>query len=155
MILDKSLFIGRQPGHLRSQPMGLHYLFVDMNAYFGSVEQQERPELRGRPVAVVPVKAESTCCIAASYEAKRFGVRTGTIVHEARRLCPDLCVVEARPRKYVETHHRIVNAVTSCLPVLAVRSVDEMVCKLVGAERQPDAAVRLAHRVKDAIREKV
>jgi DNA polymerase-4 len=135
--------------------MGLNYLFVDMNAYFASVEQQERPELRGRPVAVVPVRAETTCCIAASYEAKRFGVRTGTMVREARRLCPDLQVVEARPRLYVETHHRIVAAVDSCLPVAAVLSIDEMVCKLMGAERQPDRAVTLARRVKDEIRRQV
>jgi DNA polymerase-4 len=132
--------------------VGLNYLFVDMNAYFASVEQQERPELRGRPVAVVPVKAETTCCIAASYEAKKYGVRTGTMVRDARRLCPGLCVVGARPKLYVETHHRIVGAVDSCLPVTAVLSVDEMVCKLQGAERQPDEAVKLSRRVKEAIR---
>ena len=47
--------------------MPLRYLFLDMNSYFASVEQQVRPELRQQPVAVVPVLAESTCCIAASY----------------------------------------------------------------------------------------
>jgi DNA polymerase-4 len=46
------------------------WLFLDMNSYFAGVEQQERPELRGRPVGVVPMLADSTCCIAASYEAK-------------------------------------------------------------------------------------
>jgi DNA polymerase-4 len=132
--------------------MGLNYLFVDMNAYFASVEQQERPELRGRPVAVAPVQADTTCCIAASYEAKRFGVKTGTMVREAKRLCPELQVVEARPRLYVETHHRIVEAVGSCLPVAAVLSIDEMVCKLMGSERQPEGATALGRRVKDAIR---
>ena len=58
----------------------LRCLFLDMNAYFASVEQQLRPELRGRPVAVARVVAETTCCIAASYEAKRCGIRTGTQV---------------------------------------------------------------------------
>ena len=87
--------------------MPLRYLFTDMNAYFASVEQQHRPELRGKPVAVAPVLAESTCCIAASYEAKAFGIKTGTMVRVARQLCPELCVVEARPKLYVETHHKI------------------------------------------------
>jgi DNA polymerase-4 len=132
--------------------VGLNYLFVDMNSYFASVEQQERPELRGRPVAVVPVKAETTCCIAASYEAKRFGVKTGTMVRDARQMCPELYVVEARPRTYVETHHRIFEAVSSRLPVTTVMSIDEMVCKLLGAEREPDAAVALAQGVKEAVR---
>ena len=64
-------------------PMSLRYLFVDMNSYFASVEQQDRPELRGQPTAVVPVDAETTSCIAASYEAKKCGVRTGTPAHNA------------------------------------------------------------------------
>ena len=61
---------------------GLRYLFVDMNSFFASVEQQERPALRGQPVVVVPVLADSTCCIAASYEAKAYGIKTGTPVSE-------------------------------------------------------------------------
>ena len=76
--------------------MPLRVLYVDFNSYFASVEQQMRPELRGRPVAVVPVLAETTCCIAASYEAKRCGVKTGTLVSESRKLCPDIRFVEAR-----------------------------------------------------------
>ena len=54
----------------------LNWLFVDMNSYFASVEQDARPELRGRPVGIVPMKADTTCCLAASYEAKACGVKT-------------------------------------------------------------------------------
>ena len=133
----------------------LGYLFVDMNAYFASVEQQARPELRGRPVAVVPVETDSTCCIAASYEAKAFGVRTGTNVGEARRMCPDLVVVAARPRLYVEQHHRIVAAVESCLHVDRVVSIDEMACRLMAGEREREAAEALGRRVKEAIARRV
>jgi DNA polymerase-4 len=128
------------------------YAFLDMNSYFASVEQRDRPRLRGRPVAVVPVLAETTCCIAASYEAKRFGVKTGTRVAVARKLCPGLCVVEARPRRYLEVHHQLIRAVETCLPVHAVRSIDEMSCRLLGAERKPDEAMQLALRMKLALR---
>src|SRR5262249_49119824 len=70
--------------HFRPEhAMSVKYLFIDMNSYFASVEQQLRPNLRGVPVAVAAVDAETTSCIAASYEAKRFGVRTGTRVSEA------------------------------------------------------------------------
>lgn len=129
----------------------LHDLFIDMNSFFASVEQALRPGLRGRPVAVVPLLAETTCCIAASYEAKRHGVKTGTPVHEARRLCPGLAVVESRPHIYITMHRRIVEAVESCLPVGAVLSIDEMACPLVGVQQEPDNAVRLARAVKAAV----
>ncbi len=128
---------------------------LDMNSYFASVEQQFRPELRGRPVAVVPVMAENTCAIAASYEAKQYGIRTGTKVFDARRLCPELRIVEARPPLYVQTHEKIVAAVDSVLPIHKVTSIDEMFCKMGLRQREPDGAVAVAKSVKAAIHEQV
>ena len=132
-------------------PRELNWIFVDLNSYFASCEQDDRPELRNRPVGVVPLVADTTCCIAASYEAKAFGVKTGTLVGEARRMCPGLELVEARHELYVEYHHRIVEAVESCLPVTAVLSIDEMACRLMGRERELVEALRLGERVKRAI----
>ena len=86
--------------------MSLRFLFLDFNSFFASVEQAMRPELRGRPVAVVPVKAETASCIAASYEARPFGVKTGTPVREARQLCPGIEIVEARPRAYIKAERQ-------------------------------------------------
>ena len=133
----------------------LNWLFVDMNSYFASVEQDTRPELRGRPVAIVPMMADTTCCLAASYEAKAFGVKTGTSVADAKQLCPGLVLIEARHEIYVQYHHRIVEAVESCLPVTAVLSVDEMACRLMGRERPLLAAMELGRQVKRRILEKV
>jgi len=138
-----------------SQDSSLNWLFVDLNSYFASCEQEARPELRGRPVGVVPMMADTTCCIAASYEAKAFGVRTGTIVADAKRLCPDIVLVEARHELYTEYHHRVVEAVESCVPVTAVCSIDEMACRLIGRERPLLAAIELGMRVKTTIRERV
>ena len=132
----------------------LNWLFVDMNSFFASVEQDARPELRGRPVAIVPMMADTTCCIAASYEAKAYGVKTGTEVAEAKRMCPTLVLVEARHKLYVDYHHRIVEAVESCLPVTAVLSVDEMACRLMGRERPLLKAMELGQRVKARILER-
>lgn len=130
-------------------------LFIDLNSYFASVEQHLRPELRGKPVAVVPVMTDSTSCIAASYEAKRFGVKTGTNVGEAKRLCPEIRLVEARHEAYIEHHHRIVKAVDTCVPVEAIHSIDEMSCRLMSNERSPEKAVEIAHRIKRTIASQV
>ncbi len=146
-----------EPAH---EPAGgggpkVNWLFVDLNSYFASCEQQVRPELRGKPVGVVPMMADTTVCIAASYEAKAYGVRTGTVVADAKRMCPGLVLVEARHEIYVDFHHRIVEAVESCVPVTAVCSIDEMACRLMGRERPLLAAMDLGRRVKARILEQV
>ncbi len=131
----------------------LNALYVDFNSYFASVEQQERPKLRGKPVGVLSVMAETTCCIAASYEAKAFGVKTGTNVREARKLCPDIIFVEARPELYIRYHHRLVEMVESCTHVERTLSIDEMVCMLTGTQQKRDNALKLADRIKRTIAE--
>lgn len=133
----------------------LRWLFLDLNSYFASIEQELRPELRGKPVAVVPVMTDATCCIAVSHEAKKFGVKTGTMVSEARKLCPQISMIEARHKLYVEYHHAIVAAVESCLPVAVVMSIDEMACRLIGSEQALAKATAIAQTMKRAIREKV
>ena len=133
----------------------VNWLFVDMNSYFASAEQQEQPRLRGKPTAVVTVDVDSTCCIAASYEAKAFGISTGTQLGEAKKRCPQLQVIEARHDLYVKYHNQIKDAVESCLHISKVVSVDEMECMLLGQERQPANALLLAKRVKKAIRDAV
>ncbi len=131
--------------------MSLNALYVDFNSYFASVEQQLVPELRGKPVGVLAVMAETTCCIAASYEAKAFGIKTGTLVKEARKLCPGMIFVEARPAVYVTFHHKLIEIVESCTHVEKVLSIDEMVCKLTGSQQLPENAIKLAAKIKREI----
>ncbi len=128
--------------------MTLRSLLVDFNSYFASVEQQAEPRLRGRPLGVVPMLADTTVCIAASVEAKQYGVKTGTKVAEARRLCPQIEFVVARHEIYIDYHHRAVAVVDSVVPVRAVLSIDEMDCELTGRWRDKARALDLARRVK-------
>jgi DNA polymerase-4 len=140
---------------MERDPRPLRVVFLDLNAYFASVEQAECPELRGKPVAVAPVIASGGTVIAASYEAKAFGVKTGTLVGDAKRLCPDLIVVDGRHSLYTHYHDRIKQAVETVLPIDNVKSIDEMSFRLIGKEREPDEALRLAKRIKQAIKEQV
>ena len=138
---------------MESRP--LRWLYLDLNSYFASVEQQLDPALRGRPIVVAPVDSDSTSAIAASYEAKAFGIRTGTKIHEARALCRDLVVVPARHDAYVRFHHAIIAEVERHVPVTAVCSIDEVACRLLDNENSPAAVTSLATRIKAGIRANV
>jgi DNA polymerase IV len=129
----------------------LRTFFVDFNSYFASVQQQIDPALRGKPVGVVPVMAETSCCIAASVEAKRFGVKTGTSVRDARKLCPDIILIHAKHEVYVHYHHLAVAAVDRIVPVRQVMSIDEMECELPTRWRTREQATRIAALVKKEI----
>lgn len=135
------------------QDAGLRWLFLDMNSFFASCEQQAQPSLRGKPIAIVPMEADTTCAIAASYEAKAHGIKTGTMIGEAKRLCPNLILVPARPKLYVTYHHRFVEAVEHCIPVEDVMSVDEVACRLDRTQQTPEAVRALALRIKTLMRE--
>lgn len=129
------------------------WLFLDLNSYFASCEQQENPRLRGKPVIIVQTEAETACAIAASYEAKRRGVRTGALVRDARQMCPDVVLVKARHKLYSQYHDRVVKAVDTCLPVEKILSIDEMACRLMRNERP--MARDIALRIKKTLREQV
>jgi len=129
----------------------LRALAIDFNSYFASVEQQERPELRGRPVGIVPVLAETTGCVAISIEAKALGLERNVRVAEARRLCPGLVIVEARPDVYIRYHRRLKEIVETCVPVKKVQSIDELECELSGDFAEPERALARARAIKAKI----
>lgn len=133
----------------------LRWLYLDLNSYFASVEQELDPSLRGRPVVVAPVDTDSTSAIAASYEAKAYGIKTGTKIWEARALCRELIVVPGRHEEYVRFHHRIVAEVGRHVPVFAVCSIDEVACRLLDNENGLAAVGALAARIKAGIRANV
>ena len=127
------------------------WIFVDLNSYFASVEQELNPELRGKPIAVLPTMAETTSVIAASIEAKKFGIKTNTLVRDARKMCPEIQFVVAGHKKYVEYHNKIVEAVESCHPVRAIMSIDEVALRLRGRDQKIENAVQLAHQIRSKI----
>jgi DNA polymerase IV len=136
-------------------PRPLRWLFLDLNAYFASVEQQENPALRGRPVIVAPGGIDTTVAIAASYEAKKYGISTGTPVWEAKAKCPDLAIVSPRHELYVDYHNRIVAEIERHIPITKVCSIDEVACRLLDNENDEDSVRALAVRIKAGVRANV
>ena len=131
------------------------FLHIDLNSFFASVEQQLHPEYRGKPLGVCGTMADTGALIAASYEAKALGINTLTKVGEAKRLCPDIILVNGSHSVYAEYSHKICAAVERCCPVAHTPSIDEMVCELIGREREPPAARRIALEIKQAIKDDV
>ncbi|MBI5768458.1 MAG: DNA polymerase [Verrucomicrobia bacterium] len=129
----------------------LRALAIDFNSYFASVEQQERPELRGKPVGVVPVLAETTGCVAISLEAKALGLERNIRVAEARLRCPGIIIVESRPDLYIRYHRQLKALVETCLPVKKVQSIDELECELSGDFARPARALQIARDIKAKI----
>jgi DNA polymerase IV len=136
-------------------PRPLRWLFLDLNAYFASVEQQENPELRGKPIIVAPGGHDTTVAIAASYEAKARGVNTLMPVWEARARCADIIVVNPRHELYVDYHNRIIAEIERHIPVTKVCSIDEVACRLLDNENDEASAHELALRIKAGIRDNV
>ncbi|MDX2112963.1 MAG: impB/mucB/samB family protein [Alphaproteobacteria bacterium] len=133
----------------------LRWLYIDFNSYFASVEQQLNPALRGRPIAVVPVETDATCAIAASYEAKAYGIKTGTPIYEAKQKCPGLICVPARHEHYVRFHQMILAELDKHLPVSAVCSIDEMACRLMDNETDPARIRTIADGIKRGLAQEV
>lgn len=133
----------------------LNWLYIDINSYFATIEQQIDHSIREKPVVVVPLLSDSTCAIAASYEAKRLGINTGTRIYQAKKICPELICIKARHDVYIEYHHRIFREIDLHLHVDHVFSIDEGACKLTGKYCNESDAISIGRIIKKAIRDNV
>lgn len=140
---------------LTDNKLSLKWLYIDFNSYFASVEQQLNPKLRGKPVAVVPVDSEFTSVIAASYEAKAFGIKTNTMVRDAKKMCPGLICVHSGHERYVKFHHKILKEVENHIPVTMVCSIDEVACSLMKNEASVERATEIAMSIKKGLAKNV
>ncbi len=129
-------------------------MHLDMNAFFASVEQRCDPNLRGKPIAVIG-SAHRTVVTTASYEARKFGVKTGMNKYEAKRACPGLIFVVGDNRKYIDTSVRILNILKDFSPKVEAYSIDEAFVDITGMSALFGESASLASKVKERIREEL
>jgi len=118
-------------------------LHADLDAFFASVEQRDNPELRGRPVIV-----GGGVVLAASYEAKAFGVRTAMSGRQARRLCPDAIVVSPRMSAYSEASKAVFEVFEDTTPLVEGLSIDEAFLDVRGLRRLAGSPEEIAARLR-------
>lgn len=128
---------------------------IDMNAYFASVEQQAHPEWRGRPVCVCAYLKEHGCVIAASREAKVFGIGVGTRVQEARLLAPKTIFVECDPLKYRSITKKLFRILHDYTDRIEHYSIDEAFLDLTGWYKDEISLIQALCSIKQRIREEV
>lgn len=105
-----------------AKPLIMH---IDLNSCFATVEQQARPRLRGRPVAIVNRRTDTTMIVTASYEAKALGVKLGMRLRDAKKLCPDLIGLESDPPKYRFVYHKLMAIMNDYSAHVRMKSIDE------------------------------
>ena len=118
-------------GRNMRKPDTIERLYLDFDGFFASVEQQARPALRGKPVGIVPFDGTvHTVVIACSKEAKARGVKNVMKLSDAKKACPELVLQSQTPDLYRRAHNALLAEINSVIPVEAVKSIDELCCKL-------------------------
>jgi len=121
-------------------------IYIDMNSFFASVEQHEEPALRGKPVGITAMEGNVGCLVAASYEAKYFGVKT---------LCPKIILRPSRHRLYVHYNQRITKIFDRYAELEYIRSIDEFQIALGGQSTHLEVASKLVQAMKSAINNEI
>lgn len=137
-----------------ARPMVMH---IDLNSCFATVEQQSRPMLRGRPVAVLNRRSEHTSIVTCSYEAKARGITMLMPWRQARQICPDLVGLESDPAKYKHVYRELVRIMRDYSPKFVMKSIDEGVIDFTQTTTDISGRdlVDVGHEIKQRLRDEV
>ena len=128
-------------------------LHLDLDAFFVSVELLERPDLRGKPVAVGGQIDQRGVISSASYEARKYGVRSALPTRTAFQLCPELVLLPGRHALYAEHSRRIMDLLHTITPQVEQISIDEAFLDITGTELLHGSPEKLAHDLHRRVRE--
>lgn len=133
---------------------GRKIIHIDMDAFYASVEQRDNPSLRGKPIAVGHAE-ERGVVAAASYEARRYGVRSAMSSAKAKRLCPSLIFVRGRMEVYKEVSRQIHEIFHEYTDIIEPISLDEAFLDVTENKLGIELAVDIAREIKQKIRERL
>lgn len=136
------------------RPLIMH---IDLNSCFATVEQQARPMLRGKPIAIVNRRTDKTAIVTASYEAKAKGVKVGMKLREAKQLCPDIIALESDPSKYRYVYHKLLGIMRDYSAHVTMKSIDEGVIDFheTSHEIAGRDLVEIGHEIKQRLKDEI
>lgn len=134
---------------------GSWILFIDMNSFFATVEQQYNYWLRKRPVGVCVYTGQHGCIISPSTEAKAMGVKTGMRLSDAVKFCPEIVPVETRPDRYREIHVKLIKLLKNFSEEVIPKSIDEAIVDLSGYKLYHKDPEKIAKDIKDGIKNEI
>jgi DNA polymerase-4 len=143
-----------RPEFNQERPLIMH---IDLNSCFATVEQQARPRLRGKPIAIINRRTDKTAIITASYEAKAMGVKVGMKLREAKALCPDILGIESDPSKYRYVYHRLLDIMKDYSAHVTMKSIDEGVIDFhdTTADIQGRDLVEIGMEIKQRLKDEI
>lgn len=136
----------------KNKPLTMH---VDLNSAYATIEQQANPLLRGKPLVVAAYKTPSACIVAPSIEAKRFGIKTGMRIREARLLNPNIIVRTPDPDKYFDVNIRLRHIFSAYTPDFQPKSIDEFVLNFSSVEHLTPDLIKISYEIKERIRTEI
>jgi len=128
-------------------------MHIDMDAFFASIEQNRKPWLMGKPVGVTGNPDGRSVVATASYEARKFGVKSGMPIGTARKLCPEIILVHTDFEEYVKVSNELVKLSSLFSPVIEQFSIDEVFMDLTYVTRDFDEALELGNIIKRSVKE--
>lgn len=132
-----------------------YIMHIDLNSCFATIEQQANRFLRGKPIGVVAYVSANGCILAPSIEAKKFGVKTGFRVKEAKKLCPNIIILPTDTSKYRYVHLKLRELLSYYTNDLVPKSIDEFVLNFKGSPFYGKGMMALGREIKHRIKEEI
>ncbi|MEX1052314.1 MAG: hypothetical protein WEC80_00525 [Patescibacteria group bacterium] len=130
-------------------------MHVDLNSCFATVEQQAYPHLRGKPIVIAAYTSPGGCVLAPSIEAKKFGIKTGMTVRDARLLYKDIIVRDPDPQLVRDVHIKFVKIFRDYSPLIYPKSIDEVVIEFNGAPAFKKGLKNIGYEIKERLKSEV
>ncbi len=135
-----------------NEPTIMH---IDLNSCFATVEQQANPLLRGKPIAVAAYISPNGCVVSPSIEAKKYGIKVGMRVREAKLFCRDLIILPPDPAKYRDVHVKFRHLFMDYSPLVTPKSIDEAIIDFAGTPGLKRGLVNIGIEIKQRMKKEV